>query len=48
MHIVMLSLTVAFLVCVLLLAVFGLFTTTDLARRMYPESGERRRTPRLD
>jgi hypothetical protein len=34
MHMVMLSLVVAFLVCTLLLAAFGLFTTTPFAHRI--------------
>jgi len=34
MHMVMLSLVVAFLLCTLLLAAFGLFTTTPFAHRI--------------
>ena len=45
MHILMLSLTVAFVVCVLLLVAFGLFTKTALARRL--EAIEPRRQPHL-
>ena len=40
MHIVVLSLVVAIFVCALLLAAFGLFTTTSLAHRI--EERERR------
>jgi hypothetical protein len=40
MHIVPISLTVAFLICLLLLAGFGLFTLTPLARRI--EKAERK------
>ena len=45
MHIVMISLTVAIAVCVLLLAAFGAFTLTPLARRIQEE--ERRHRPRF-
>jgi hypothetical protein len=34
MHIVVLSLAVALLICMLVLAAFGLFTTTPLAHRI--------------
>ena len=43
MHIVMISLTVALVICVVLLGAFALFTRTGVARRI--EDGERRRTP---
>ena len=46
MHILMLSLTVAFVVCVLLLVAVGLFAMTPLGRRV--EEGEHRRRPRLN
>lgn len=45
MQIVPLSLTVAFLVCVLVLVVFWLFTLTPLARRIIGRA-DRRYTPR--
>ena len=45
MPVVMLSLTVAFVVCVLLLAAVGLFTLTPLARRI--QEDERRQRARL-
>jgi len=44
MHVLVLSLLVALLVCVLLLAAFALFTITPLARRI--ERGEHPRTLR--
>jgi hypothetical protein len=44
MNILILSLVVALLVCGLLLAVFGLFTTTPLGHRI--ERRENERTPR--
>jgi hypothetical protein len=45
MHIVVLSLVVAIFVCALVLAAFGVFTTTSLARRI--EERERRDLSRL-
>ena len=45
MHIVMLSLMLALVVCVLLLAAFWAFTLTPLARRIQAE--ERGRRPRF-
>jgi type II secretory pathway component PulM len=44
MHILVISLTVAFVVCLLLLAAFWLFTLTPLARRI--EQADRRHSPR--
>jgi hypothetical protein len=46
MHIVMVSLMVALLVCVALLGAFAAFTKTPLARRI--EQEESRRRPRLN
>ena len=43
MHIVMISLTVALVICVVLLGAFALFTRTAFARRV--EGAERRREP---
>lgn len=40
MHILMLSLTVAFALCVLLLLAIGLFTMTPLGRRFGPTRGD--------
>jgi hypothetical protein len=41
MHIVISSLLVAFLICVLLLAAFGLFTLTPLAHRIEEQEQHR-------
>jgi septation ring formation regulator EzrA len=43
MHIVMISLTVALVICLVLLVAFGLFTRTAFARRI--EEDEHRRKP---
>ena len=46
MHILMLSLTVVFVVCVLLLVAAALFAMTPLARNI--EEGEQSHRPRFD
>lgn len=43
MHILMISLTVALVICVVLLGAFGLFTRTGFARRI--KAAERRHQP---
>jgi thiol:disulfide interchange protein len=50
MHIVMLTLTIAFVVCVLLLVAFGLFTMSPFAHHAdrFHEPGQRQDSPRLD
>ena len=50
MHILMLMITIAFVVCVLLLAAFGLFMISPLARHAdrFHEPGQRQDSPRLD
>jgi hypothetical protein len=46
----MLALTIAFVVCVLLLVAFGLFTISPFARHIdrFHEPGQRQDRPRLD
>lgn len=50
MHILMLTITIAFVVCVLLLVAFGLFTMSPLAHHIerFREPGQRQDSPRLD
>lgn len=50
MHIVMLTLVIAFVVCVLLLVAFGLYTISPFAHHVdrFQEPGERQDSPRLD
>ena len=50
MNIVMLSLTVAFVVCVLLLAVFALWMISPFAHHdeQFHKPGQRQNSPRLD
>ena len=50
MHIIMLSLTIAFVVCVLLLVAFGLFTISPFAHHaeQFHKPGQRQNSPRLD
>jgi hypothetical protein len=50
MHILMLTITIAFVVCVLLLVGFGLFTMSPLAHHIdrFREPGQRQDSPRLD
>jgi hypothetical protein len=50
MNIVMLCLTIAFVVCVLLLVAFGLFTISPFARHIeqFHKPGQRQNSPRLD
>jgi hypothetical protein len=50
MHILMLTITIAFVVCVILLAVFALFTISPFAHHAerFHEPGKRQHSPRLD
>jgi hypothetical protein len=50
MHILMPSITIAFVVCVLLLVAFGLFTISPFAHHVdrFHEPGQRQDSPRLD
>jgi thiol:disulfide interchange protein len=50
MHVVMVTLVLAFVVCVLLLVAFGLFTMSPLAHHVdrFHEPGQRQNSPRLD
>lgn len=50
MHVVMVSLVLASVVCVLLLVAFGLFTMSPFAHHVdrFHEPGERQKSPRLD
>jgi hypothetical protein len=50
MHVVMLTLTIAFVVSVLLLLAFGLFTMSPFAHHddRFHEPGQRQDSPRLD
>jgi hypothetical protein len=50
MHIFMASLVIVFVVCVLLLVAFGLFTMSPFAHHVdrFHEPGQRQDSPRLD
>jgi hypothetical protein len=50
MHVLMLSLTIAFVVCVLLLVAVGLFTISPFAHHIdrFHEPGQHQDSPRLD
>jgi Na+-transporting methylmalonyl-CoA/oxaloacetate decarboxylase gamma subunit len=50
MHILMLTITIAFVVCVLLLIAFGLFTMSPLAHHFdrFHEPAQRQDSPRLN
>jgi hypothetical protein len=50
MHVFLVSLVIAFVVCVLLLVAFGLFTMSPFAHHAdsFHEPGQRQDSPRLD